>query len=212
MSKRAIVFDFGNVLIDLNYQAHFDAFNKLFGELNYDDGYVREYRDALINYEKGLISDDAFIWALQQGNLQVNPRLIVQAWNDLIGNMNERRFEMLEKLSNDYKLYILSNINNFHIKYIHKYLSNTFAIHDFESRYFEEVFYSHDIKMRKPDTEIYEYVGKQISLPPQDIFFIDDREENTEAAKHLGWKAQVHDATNDIADKIDQYLIANNFN
>jgi putative hydrolase of the HAD superfamily len=42
------------------------------------------------------------------------------------------------------------------------------------------------MKMRKPETAIYEYVLKEHDLKPQETLFVDDTEENTAAAKLLG--------------------------
>lgn len=47
------------------------------------------------------------------------------------------------------------------------------------------------VRMVKPDAEIYEYLMKEYSLAACECVFIDDREENVEAAQALGMKGIV---------------------
>jgi HAD superfamily hydrolase (TIGR01509 family) len=44
----------------------------------------------------------------------------------------------------------------------------------------------------KPDPALYRVVESAAGVPPARILFIDDRPENVEAARKLGWQAFVH--------------------
>jgi putative hydrolase of the HAD superfamily len=76
---------------------------------------------------------------------------------------------------------------------------------DFETRYFDAVFYSHLIKRIKPNPEIYEFVQEGLELKGEEILFIDDKVENIEGAKRFGWKAFLHNPALDIADEFHKY-------
>lgn len=204
---KALVFDFGNVLIDLNYEKHFEAFRKIFpSSWPAADDYPEVLNSTLIKYEKGELSDDAFVWAFQQLNPEIQAIEIVNAWNKLIGEIPDARFEMLLKLSENYSLILLSNINAIHLRYIRQYLRKQKNIHDFENRFFSKVFYSHEIKMRKPQPEIYTFVETECAMDAAEIFFIDDKKENIDAARSLGWKVQIHNPEFEISEVIGNYL------
>jgi putative hydrolase of the HAD superfamily len=53
---------------------------------------------------------------------------------------------------------------------------------------FEQFYLSHEIHMRKPNTEIFDFVLRQNRLAASDTYFIDDTQENTDAAASIGIK------------------------
>jgi putative hydrolase of the HAD superfamily len=204
--KKTIIFDFGNVLINLDFEKCFDAYEQLIGTRWSMENMPIEITSAVQKYDRGFISDEAFLWVFQQYSESSDPRAFIAAWNSLLGGIKKKRFEMLERLRPDYNLVILSNINNLHLRKIHLYLKKVYQITDFEDRYFDYVFYSHLIGMRKPDIEIYQHVTTTLNIDKSDILFIDDLAENIAAAESFGWHGQVHNPNDEIADKIDGYL------
>jgi HAD superfamily hydrolase (TIGR01509 family) len=79
-------------------------------------------------------------------------------------------------------------------KYALSLLSNTDPWHyqDCEQKIrvlqkFERIFLSYDLKMRKPDAEIFITVAEKLAASPGECLFIDDLEENIEAAKSLNF-------------------------
>ena len=205
-SKKTIIFDFGNVLIDLHFERCFSNFENL---LNVDWSSRKlpeSVLKAMYKYDRGQISDEIFMWAFQQYNAQANQENLIKAWCSLLGEIKAERLEMLQELSDDYNLCILSNINNLHISYIHKYLESNYQISDFEDRFFNQVFYSHIIGRRKPDEEVYAYVTDALGIQVSDVLFIDDMTSNVEAAKKYGWNAIKHDPKTEIVDMINTYL------
>lgn len=202
-----LVFDFGNVLIELDYPGHFRLFQEYFGQAWPQGEYPVSIHAIIKEYEKGLVSDDRFIWQFQQLNPRISGYEVSKAWNKLIGTMKDATFTMLEELAKDYKLALLSNINSLHLRHIQRYLSHVRGIDRFESSYFDWVFYSHKIRMRKPDKEIYAHVESVTEVKPQDILFVDDRTENIEQAKRQGWQAVWHNPEYAISEKIQDYLV-----
>ena len=51
---------------------------------------------------------------------------------------------------------------------------------------FEEVYYSHEVGIRKPDPKIFDKVLKAHSLKPEETLFVDDSIQHVESAKTLG--------------------------
>jgi len=76
-----------------------------------------------------------------------------------------------------YHLYVLSNASKDFYNYFPR-----FARLD----YFDGVVVSADIHLIKPDAAIYHYLLETYHLVPEECLFIDDRQENVEAAKKLG--------------------------
>jgi len=204
-SKKTIVFDFGNVLIDLDFEGCYEYFGRILGVDWSDRKLPESITKAIHRYNKGEIKDESMLWAFQQVNDKTPPRDLVKAWNSLVLKMPAHRFKMLASLKLKYNLVLLSNINNFHIIHIQKHFAKDHPEEDFES-YFEHVFYSHIIGMLKPDNEIYSHVTDTTGINPSDILFLDDMLENIEAAQKLGWNAIQHNPQNDIAEMIDGYL------
>ena len=95
-------------------------------------------------------------------------------------------------LSQKYRLFLLSNTDAIHIEQFQKKSGETFYS-DFY-RCFEHVYFSYEIGMRKPSVEIYQYVLNSHSLEASRTLFVDDKKENTDAAKTIGlnvWNLQV---------------------
>ena len=206
---KTIVFDFGGVLLDLDMQRTFDRLSEVMGTTikgNIRDG---KFYDHYIKYEKGLIKDETILWNIQRlSTTNPSPRDIVSAWNAMLLGWNPRRFDMLRNLKEQYQLILLSNTNHMHITWVLRDLKTNHNITEFESTFFDQVYYSHQIHLRKPDLDIYDFVSRKSSLDPTTTLFIDDSLPNIESAKLYGWKAQLHDPQIDIIDSIHSYLAA----
>ena len=64
------------------------------------------------------------------------------------------------------------------------------------------VFLSFEMKMRKPDIKLYTRIQEKLPFNPNEILFIDDRSDNIETAKQIGWN--VFQATGKELDKIKE--------
>lgn len=204
-SKKTLVFDFGNILINLDYKKCFAAFKSVLG-VDFSKGLPEKTKAHLFKYDRGHLNTEGFLWHLQQYNPQAEIRDIIGAWNALLGELPLSRFEMLTELRKDYNVCMLSNINEMHIEKIHRDLLRNHRIKDFHSAYFDKVYYSCRMGMRKPDVEIYNFVANDLGVAPAEIFFIDDMAENIKACKEAGWHGVVHHAAEDIINNIGSYL------
>lgn len=204
-SKKTIVFDFGNILINLDYSSCFRAFKEVLGQ-DFSGGLPQKTKEHLFRYDKGEINTESFLWHLQQYKPTAEIRAVIAAWNALLGDLPMSRFHMVERLRKDYNIVMLSNINEMHIEKIHRDLKRNYGIDDFHDLYFDKVYYSCRMGMRKPDLEIYNHVAEDLSVPAADLFFIDDMEENIKACRAAGWHGVVHNPKEDIINNIDAYL------
>jgi Predicted hydrolase (HAD superfamily) len=100
----------------------------------------------------------------------------------------------------------LSNTNEAHIENVRAYLKAERAVDDFEDRYFDTVFYSYEMKMRKPNDNIYEEVIQSAGIDLGNMVFFDDNELNIETAKKLGWNAVLHPIGAEITEAVAKVL------
>ncbi len=176
---KTLIFDFGDVFINLDKQATLRELQKLD---------ISNFSEALVNhnksYEMGLISSEAFLTTYIDEFSHLTSDQIRDSWNAILMDFPEYRFKFIKKLSEkkDYKLILLSNTNEIHIDYIKQ---NVAFFKDFKNC-FDSFYLSHEINLRKPNADIFEYVLKKEDLIAEECLFIDDTAENTEAAARLG--------------------------
>ena len=181
-----IIFDIGNVLIDIDYEVMVAEFEKI-ATVNFHQIVAYSHQDKVFDqYEKGLISSAQFRDTLRRYlRPGVADEEIDNAWNSILIHYPPAKFELLKKLGDQYRIFALSNINELHLAAIDVQVQNLFGAEDM-STYFEYAYYSHEMGLRKPETEIYKRVLADSSLDPATTLFIDDKLENTNAAAALG--------------------------
>jgi len=178
-----LLLDFGDIFINLDKTATALAMQKFgFKEI------TPELDNLFKIYEKGLISTENFLNTIQKLFPKASKEDLTAAWNAILLDFPDYRLEFIEKLkqSGKYRLFLLSNTNEMHIDFIIEQMG-TKKYKRFQNSF--EVFYlSYEIKMRKPDTEIFEFVLKENNLNPEQTLFIDDTKENTDTASKFGIK------------------------
>jgi FMN phosphatase YigB (HAD superfamily) len=193
-----IIFDFGDVFINLRKEKSLEEFKKL--------GLDGPNEDLLTHndlFEKGKITELQFIDCFLKYIPDIEIQDIVKAWNSVIGDFPLHRLEFLQLLSTKYRLFLLTNTDSIHInRFEHKVGMSFYS--DFY-RCFEKVYYSYEMGMRKPDPEIFNTIIRKHDLSPKRTLFVDDKKENTDVAESLGlhvWNLQV--GQEDVVDLFDK--------
>lgn len=193
-----IIFDFGDIFINLEKEAQVEAFKKL--GLPAPNEELIAMNDL---FEKGKVSEIEFINGFQKFIPNATIEQIREAWNTIIGEFPLYRLEFLQMLTGKYRLFLLTNTDEIHInKFEHKVGMSFYT--DFY-RCFEKVFYSYEMGMRKPDPAIYTSIINKYDLSPKRTLFIDDKKVNTDAAANLGlnvWNLKVGEE--DVVDLFKQ--------
>jgi len=175
----AIIFDFGDVFINLDKQATPLALKKL-GLIEWSS-----HIDTLnFNFEKGLISRADFLIGLNQSVPGATPQEVLDAWNAVLLDFPFYRLEFLEKLSKKYPLFLLSNTDSIHINHFKETNGDTFYNRFYNC--FQKVYFSYDLGQRKPELEIYNYVINENKLNPEKTLFVDDNLDNIVGAQKTG--------------------------
>lgn len=182
----AIIFDLGAVIIDIDYQATINAFEDL-GIENFSEIFSKAQQTNFTDdFETGHISEKDFFEKLNQklGGEQ-NPEKLINAWNKMLGTIPQERIELLKACKQKMPIYLLSNTNYTHIKFIYKYLKSEFNV-DSLSPWFNKLFLSFEVGMRKPNTDIFEFVLKETGLNANNVLYIDDSPQHIKTARSLG--------------------------
>ncbi|MFV8345004.1 HAD family hydrolase [Flavobacterium sp. ZB4P13] len=196
-----IIFDFGDIFINLDKEAPIVEFSKLG---------LKEWTEDLdqlnLSFEKGKISELQFIEGFQKHMPKASIDEIRNAWNTILLDFPLYRLEFLQMLSQKYRLFLLSNTDAIHIDRFQHKAGITFYREFYQC--FERVYFSFELGMRKPEAEIFNYLVKQHELTPKRTLFIDDKKENTDAALALGfqvWNLQV--GKEDVVHLFDKKII-----
>lgn len=184
----AVIFDYGGVIININYQATLDAFRSL-GIIDIEAMYSQANQSNLFNdFETGRVSPQFFInQLLSYAPKGTSPNQIVHAWNAMILDVPKESIQLLEKLNNQgVRIFLLSNTNSLHIDLANRRWD---LVSDKSPKeLFEKVYYSHEVNMRKPNVEIFNKVIQDNELNAQKTLFIDDSIQHIEGAKKTGLK------------------------
>lgn len=63
---------------------------------------------------------------------------------------------------------------------------------------FERVLASHHLGVRKPDHDFYRRLCRRIDRRPEEVVFVDDRQDNVDAATELGMRAHLFTGADDL--------------
>ena len=174
-----IIFDFGDVFINLDKEATPLALKKLG---------LKEWNSNLdamnLDFEKGKISEMEFILGFQNYIPNASIHQIREAWNAVLLDFPLYRLEFLQMLSHKYRLFLLSNTDSIHIEQFQHKAGISFYRDFYQC--FEKVYFSYELGMRKPESAIFEFIIKEHNLMPKNTLFVDDNLENIESAEKLG--------------------------
>lgn len=181
-----VIFDFGGVLLNLDFKRSFAAFEAL-GFDDFEEKFS-QYTAAPIfqELEKGLIAAPAFYEGLRKLlGKPIPDAQLEQAWNAMLLDYRKPSLDFLVPLAGKYNLFLLSNTNQIHYDHFSKTLKEETAYPSLES-FFRKAYYSHDIRRRKPDADTYAFVLKDAGIEASETLFIDDSFTNLPAAQELG--------------------------
>ena len=194
---KAIIFDMGGVLVDLDIEDCKKVFKETLG---YDD--IDQIIDAC--HQKGIYGD------LEEGTLSAEefrsivlagsrpgstPEMVDAAMSHILTGIQPYKVQMLKKLAEEYDLYMLSNNNAICLPYSRGMFAE--AGIPLES-IFKKCFFSFEMKALKPSAAFYKAVVKQIGLPAEEMFFIDDSQRNVDGSIAAGLPAVYYEPGTDL--------------
>ncbi|MGB5418512.1 HAD family hydrolase [Algibacter sp.] len=179
---KTIIFDFGNVFINLNIEAAHKHALETFQ--------IESLSDEMLGfnsfYEQGLISTDEFLEFYSENFPKLIKDDLIEVWNFMLKDFPKNRLDFLKALksNSNYKLILLSNTNALHIDFIK---TNVPFYEDFKNC-FDAFYLSHEINLVKPNRDIFEFVLNENNLKAEECLFIDDNKDNIETANTMKFK------------------------
>lgn len=179
-----IIFDLGGVLLDLDVNRCMERLEGigLHGVRQWMTG--TNEKGFFKEYECGMLTTGQFRSRIcEEAGRELPDAEIDQIWNSMLKDIPGYKFELLLKLQKNYKLYLLSNTNDLHWEYCaDKFTYKGMSMLDC----FTRVFLSFQMRLAKPDAEIYRTVLKEAGIKAEETLFVDDSKDNCQAASLLG--------------------------
>lgn len=186
MPVKNIIFDFGGVICNIDISITEKAFIEM-GIRQFDKEYSVTERDNFFgSFETGKITPHQFRETLKKYfDRPVTGEEIDTAWNALLQDIPASRIALLRRLAPRYRLFLLSNTNEIHYSRYLKDLQDEHGVLGFEGL-FEKAYFSHQIGLRKPFREVFDYVISDAGLNRNETLFIDDSIQHVEGARKAG--------------------------
>lgn len=183
-----IIFDLGGVILDIDYQKSIDAFKAL-GIPDFEKEFSQAEQSGFFErFEKGEASEqDLFDHINNISGVPLHNHDIIQAWNAMLLRIPLRRLQILQQLQLHYSTFLLSNTNSIHEAAFNRMLKEVCGFQSL-AVFFDKVYYSHYVGMRKPDTIIFRKILDDHQIAADRTLFIDDSPQHIASAASLGLK------------------------
>jgi len=187
MKFKAIIFDLGGVILNIDYQKTISAFKKI-GILNFAELYTQAQQNNVFDdFETGKITAPQFRqYIKQESKVNLTDLDIDTAWNAMLLDLPIERVNLLKKLAQNFPIYLYSNTNQIHLKAFKAIIKNSYGNANLLEDLFIKTYYSHELGHRKPNPEGFQYIISENNLNPQNTLFIDDSEQHIVGANKVG--------------------------
>jgi putative hydrolase of the HAD superfamily len=196
-SIKNLIFDLGGVILDLSVERTLQSFADISGLKKERVKELFISSKGFLDYEKGEIEDDEFrSFVRELYSVRADDDALDASWNAMLLGIPRQKLDLLLSLKEKFNVYLLSNTNNIHLNYINDRIMTPVFGEASLDRYFHKAYYSHRMKKRKPDANIYQQVLDENNLKPHETLFLDDNADNIAGANALGIRT-VHVVTPD---------------
>lgn len=183
---KTIIFDLGNVIIDVDANRTQAALSQL-GVERSEDVFTLTQQNALCDrFERGEITRHEFLSGLATfAQAGVGLNALQSAWEAMILEATPNRLQTIAALRKKYQVFLLSNTNEIHYDTVSQHLREHHAVDQLESL-FDRTYLSYQVGHRKPTEAIYQHVLHDANLTPVETLFIDDLPANLSIPQQLG--------------------------
>ena len=197
---RAVVFDFGNVICRFDNGIVLERLARNSGlTIQELKRIVHDSRDLIPDYEKGLVSSEGFFHRLATLiGLKMSMREFAQAYTDKFTPIPET-MELIRSLKGKYRLGLLSNTSELDFEHGIK-VTDVFPL-------FDAVTLSFEVHALKPARELYLDILRKLDVEPSESVYIDDVEENVDAAAGIGMNGVLFRTSRGLEESL-RYLCA----
>ncbi|MEM1134569.1 MAG: HAD family phosphatase [Bacteroidota bacterium] len=181
-----IIFDMGGVILPLDFQQTFKAFERLAFN-NFEKLFNKAYQhDFIVAYETGEITSAEFRTHIRNIlEIDVDDSTVDHAWNAMLVGFPTQNIDFVRQEAKNKRTFLLSNTNVLHLTAAENILTKEHPKVTWEML-FEKTYFSHLVGDRKPNISIFEKVIEENSLVPEETVFIDDSIQHIKGAKKAG--------------------------
>ena len=208
MTIKAIIFDLGGVIVNLDYSNFYKQIIALSPLEKPQTRIMLEFFRQSDLYHQGKMTDEEF-YKLACEILQVcmiNQNQFYEAFNSIISGFGKPEMISLLKELKDmkkYKLIALSNVNSSHWDYL---LNKKWDLLE----YFGEFILSHEVHLTKPDPRIFQLAIEKSECNAEEIVYVDDGLNNIRSANDLGIRGIYFTNVEDLIEEFKKLKIIDN--
>ena len=194
---KAIIFDMGGVLVDLDIEDCKKVFKETLGYNDIDQIIDACHQKGIYgDLEEGTLSAEEFRSIVLAGSRPGSaPEMVDEAMSHILVGIQPYKVQMLKKLAQEYDLYMLSNNNAICLPYSRAMFADAgIPLEDI----FKKCFFSFEMKALKPSAAFYKEVVEQIGQPAEEMFFIDDSQRNVDGSIAAGLPAVYYEPGTDL--------------
>ncbi len=188
-SIRNVIFDFGGVLFEIDYELPAKAFEEL-GFPGFRNFYTQAAQNPMFDLlESGKVSNEEFLAFLNDMVPSATREQVLHAWNVILLHIMPEEVDVVKSVKRaGYRTFLLSNTNAIHVEEFEKMIASRMDIDDFKSA-FELIYYSNELGLKKPYPETFLHVCALNQLDPKETLFIDDSLQHVLGAQQAGLQA-----------------------
>jgi glucose-1-phosphatase len=182
-----VYFDLGNVLLSFDPQRACRNLAALVGCTTEQAHHAVYGSGSEDRFERGEVSPERFVELvceeLGMAKKACSPPDVLDAISDMFVPIESMNGVLQATRDSGRKVGLLSNTCHAHLDWV---LRQKYAVLDFD---FHAVITSFEVGAMKPDAAIYQAAEEACAVPAERILFLDDKPENTAAARQRGWQA-----------------------
>jgi len=183
---RNIIFDFGGVLFEIDYDLPIKAFIDL-GYADFANIYTQaSQNDMFDKLETGKVSNEEFMTWLHAFVPVAERKAVAAAFNTILLHIMPEQVEVVRQLrESGYRTFLFSNTNAIHVTEFERMTNEVMGIENFKSA-FDMIYYSNVVGLKKPYPETFLKICEWNDLKPSETLFIDDSIQHVEGAIRAG--------------------------
>lgn len=175
-----VIFDLGNVCVTFQPDLYF------YPKYQHDTKRLCQklfHSQIWSNYDQGLIQKEDIYRYFQNDEDQKALYDMITNWYQLLKVLPETMECFQQLKAKGYQIYILSNTSK-------EGADTCLSLHE-NFAFIDGAVYSYEIKVNKPDVEIYQALIDKYQLKVDECIFLDDKKENIDTALQLGMQGIV---------------------
>lgn len=176
---KSVISDLGNVIIFFDNHIFFRKIAS-YSPFSAEEiaEMVFDYSDIIRSFDMGKMTPEEFYTrVIKTLKAKIDYETFFPLYNDVF-SLNPPTLKILRKLKSNYRLLLLSNTDVKRFGFVREKFPDILV--------FDEYILSYEVGCMKPDSQIYNVALKKAEADAGECVFIDDREENIEAAEKIG--------------------------